>query len=108
MACNLSALTGEQRARRETLAQQLVQHAESVQETEKGYVLDYQIDDSVWLTAAEFVDLERRCCSFFEFVLKLNPSANSLSIQLSGGDGVKEFVATQLLGANKASTVELQ
>ncbi len=94
----MSALDADQRARREVLAQQLAQTAEGVREIENGYIFNYQMSGSTWLAAAEFVDLERRCCSFFEFTLEMAPSANTMSLRLRGGEGAKEFLTAQLVG----------
>ncbi len=94
----MTALTSEQRVRRDTLFQQLAQRIERVEELEDGYTFHARTDDSLWMTAAEFVDYERRCCPFFSFVLQMSSAADSIQLYLTGAEGTKEFIETQLMG----------
>lgn len=98
IACNLSALDAEQRERREALFQRFAQRVEETQELENGYAFRCRMDSSNWMTAAEFADLERRCCPFFEFTLQIMPASSSMWLQLTGGAGTKQFLTEQLIG----------
>jgi len=95
IACDLSAISAEQRAAHEALAQQLM--SESVQETRElpdGYALRFSADHYPALT--QFIANERLCCPFFNFVLEVTPAPGSLWLRLTGGVGVKEFLSTTL------------
>ena len=95
IACDLAALTPEQRRRHTALSQQLAQATEEVRELGDGYAFRYATNETTWLTAAEYVDLERRCCPFFSFTLK-REAEGAVWLELTGKEGVKEFLATQL------------
>jgi hypothetical protein len=41
------------------------------------------------------VELERRCCPFFSFTLKREVEGH-VWLELTGREGVKEFLATQM------------
>ena len=66
-----------------------------VRELADGYAFRYATDETIWLAAAEYVDLERRCCPFFSFALK-REAEGAVWLELTGQEGVKEFLATQL------------
>jgi hypothetical protein len=95
IACNLAAFTSEQRQRHTALSQQLAQAVQEVRELTDGYAFRYQTDETTWLRAAEYVDLERRCCPFFTFML-VHEAGGAVWLQLTGPEGVKDFLATQL------------
>lgn len=72
--------------------------AEAVQEVQElpdGYAFRYAADESTWMNVARFVELERRCCAFLFFTLELE-ERGSVWLRLTGREGVKEFIATQL------------
>ena len=95
IACNLAAFTSEQRQRHTALSQQLAQAVQEVRELTDGYAFHYATDETTWLLAAEYVDLERRCCPFFTFTL-VRESEGAVWLQITGSEGVKDFLATQL------------
>jgi hypothetical protein len=95
IACNLAAFTSEQRHRHTALSQQLAQVVQEVRELTDGYAFRYKTDETTWLLAAEYVDLERRCCPFFTFTL-IREAGGEVWLQLTGPQGVKDFLVTQL------------
>ena len=100
IACDMTALNSEQRDRHGVLSSQLAQRVEAVEELADGYAFRYRADGgadaSLWITVAEYVDLERRCCPFFKFTLEKSPASDSVRLCLTGGEGVKEFLKTQI------------
>lgn len=66
----MTALSPEQRQRHAALSRQLAQATAEVKELPDGYAFRYETDERTWTTAAEYVDLERRCCPFFAFALE--------------------------------------
>lgn len=97
IACDLNALTPRQRQRYEEVSSQLRQVTEGVKELSDGYAFRYyNTEDDVWLKAAEFVNLERRCCPFFAFALKREPESGAVWLELTGPEGVKAFLAEQI------------
>ena len=48
--------------------------------------------DAIVEMVAEWTRLERRCCPFFEFTLRVELEDGPVSLRLTGGPGVKEFI----------------
>ena len=47
------------------------------------------------MSVAEFISLERICCSFFRFELEAGKPEDPLWFRITGGEGVKEFMKSQ-------------
>jgi hypothetical protein len=99
IACELGALTPEERDRRAALAQALVTGAESVRELSDGYALQLRGTAALARESLEWLLLERRCCPFLRLELELEPDDGALWLRLRGGEGVKEFLSAAGLGA---------
>ena len=96
LACNLSALNAEQRARRQTLAQQMRAATQEIREMPDGYAFRYPADPALCLTVAEFMTLERLCCPFFNLRLELEREDGPLWLRITGREGVKQFLQAEL------------
>ena len=94
IACNINALDATQQERSATLAKQMNNATLQVQELPDGYKFLYP--SNLFLVVAEFVSLERQCCPFFTFQLTVAPDNNTLWFQITGRDGVKEFMQEEL------------
>jgi len=105
IVCDLLALTTEQRQRHAALSQQLADVVQEIRELADGYTFRYTPHDATWMTVAEYVDLERRCCPFFVFTLTLDED-KSIWLRLTGQQGVKAFLATQVNIATHAALTE--
>ena len=94
LACNLKALTTDQRRRHGQLSRQWVSAILSRRALSDGYT--FLIDSSaVSMTElAEWIGYERACCPFFRFRLDLEESGR-LYLSLSGGPGVKRFIEAE-------------
>lgn len=69
-ACNVFAMSAEQRARYPALRQRLNENLIETRELPNGYAFRHPID--LLMTAAEWVDLERLCCPFFKFAIQVD------------------------------------
>lgn len=96
IACNLTALNTEQRARRQALAQQMHAAAQEICELPDGYAFRFSADPALCLTVAEFMTLERLCCPFFAFALEMESEDGPMWLRLTGRDGVKPFLQAEL------------
>ena len=94
LACNMNALTKEQRARHVTVTKRLLEHA-TRKELAGGYV--FTIDRARISVAelAEWVADESRCCPAVDFHVEL-PAFGPLTLRLDGGADVKELIAAEL------------
>jgi hypothetical protein len=96
IACQMDALTREERTRRAELFGKLSAAVNQIRELPDGFALTLSQVPNIWMTAAEFVTLERRCCSFLTFALSIEAEDGAMSMSLTGRPGVKEFLATEL------------
>lgn len=104
LACDLSALTEAERVRHRALAGKLIAALVRHVELSNGYafVLDFsrlpadaQGRPFCVVEAAEWVDLEARCCPFLDFGIDLRPREGRATLRLTGGAGVKAFIASE-------------
>ena len=105
MACNLSALSADERARREALAAQLRAHTQAVTETESGYAARLLDNPCALRAAFELVLLERRCCPFLQIDLTMEANNGPVWLTVSGGPGVKAFLSNSSLIAGEVERV---
>ena len=93
LVCNLSAMNATQRARHEEVVRRFF--TQSVQETKElpdGFA--FRSEGANFLLAAEFISLERLCCTFFNFTLSIDAASPSFWLSIRGADGVKAFLQT--------------
>jgi hypothetical protein len=96
IACDFTALSAEQRAHRHALAQRMHAATQEICELPDGYAFRFPADPALCLTVAEFMILERLCCPFFTFALKLEHEGGPMWLRLTGRDGVKQFLQAEL------------
>ena len=75
LACDMSALTAEQRERQGVLGRRLRDGALEIRDLDNGYAFGHPPDWNALAMMAEFVSNERLCCPFFGFEISV------------GGDG---------------------
>ena len=93
IVCRLDALDAAERERQSALRARLDSALERVEELPDGYLLRYRADASLFIAAAEWITLERRCCPFLRFGLEWHGQQPAPSLRLTGDAGVKEFLA---------------
>jgi hypothetical protein len=96
--CVLGSLDAKQLERHQALRQQLKEQTKEVRELPDGYALRLPAENSMILSVAEFITLERQCCPFFSFAIEVEGDKGALWLKLTGRDGVKEFLKSQLEG----------
>jgi hypothetical protein len=91
LACDLTAITAEQRTSHQVRAQRVLHEAaEELHELPDGYALRFTADD--YAALVEFIANERLCCPFFTFGLEVTPERGPIWLRLTGQSGVKEFL----------------
>jgi hypothetical protein len=93
LACNLKAFTPEERADWRKRIDQVMGSVTSVADLTDGYTFRIDAKKTSYVEVAKWVELERRCCPFFDFDLKLRGEDGTVSLNLTGRDGVKQFIA---------------
>jgi hypothetical protein len=91
IACDLGALSEEERTQRSAAASRVSARFREVRETPDGYAARFDPDPQLVQDAFDWVLLERRCCPFLRLELRFEPSAGPVWLNFSGGLGVKEF-----------------
>jgi hypothetical protein len=96
IACNLNGLSEAERHESRDLLERMGKAIVHVDELSAGYAL--RIDETRLSLSAltRWVDLERRCCPFFHFDIEVMPNGAGTRLQLTGADGVKEFIQSEL------------
>ena len=90
-ACNLKAMNTEERKRYDRLSKVLFEAVEERRELPDGYA--FRLANSISLSnAAEWADLESKCCPFFDFQLERRREQGPLWLRLTGRPGVKQFI----------------
>jgi len=96
IACNLGVLTAEERKHHETLGRKIFSSVIARKRTASGYA--FKLDRSR-ISASEvgqWIELEERCCPFFDFGLDLQREGGALTLSLGGRPGVREFIDSEL------------
>lgn len=88
----MEALDRVERTRRAGLSAELASRLAGIQELPDGFAFSFPREQPLFLTLAEWVTLERRCCPFLDFELVLESRAAPVSLRLTGRPGVKEFL----------------
>jgi len=94
LACNMNALTKEQRARHEAMTKRFLQHA-TRKDLADGYLFTIDRTHVSVADLAEWVADESRCCPAVNFHVEL-PAFGPLKLRMDGGADVKEFIAAEL------------
>ena len=95
-ACSRRALTAEQRKRHfEELTPALLKLNQGVRELPDGYEFQLPSDPATFQLVSEWAIQERLCCPFFDIDLRLDHQGGPLWLQLTGREGVKEFIKAE-------------
>ncbi len=91
-ACNLKALTSEERRQHATLNKQLAAAVADMRELTDGYAFRILPDRLSPTATAEWIVLEQKCCPFFGFELRLLAERGPVWLHVTGRPGVKDFI----------------
>jgi hypothetical protein len=95
-ACYLLALSAAERVRHKELLHRLRPSAHEISELPDGYVFRLNGDGISFIEAAEWVELERRCCPFLAFQLQIAGGENGFVLGVTGPAGAKPFIDSEL------------
>jgi hypothetical protein len=91
-ACNLKAFQPAERVRWRELIEQVMSAVVSARELNNGYALRMDTGRTSLVQVAQWIDLERKCCPFFDFQVAVHGEDGSLWLSLTGREGVKQFI----------------
>jgi hypothetical protein len=95
IACDLNALTSEERDRRQIVLSAVTRTIIARGELANGFQLRFDAARLDLAALGEWIALERRCCPFLHFRLDIEPAGKTV-LALTGGPGVKEFLRAEM------------
>jgi hypothetical protein len=98
-ACDMNALTPAERERHGRNTELLLQSLQRVDEEVNGYSLRFANETQTIVRIAEFISLEKLCCPFFDFTLQVKSEDQSVILELTGTEGIKDFIRAEFGGA---------
>jgi len=94
LSCKLTS--PELQKRRETVIAGLKSRVLEKKQLTNGYAFRFPGNDTMIDELSEFIKTERACCDFFTFNLSVRGDKSETWLELTGSDGVKEFITTEL------------
>jgi|SRR4030095_556176 hypothetical protein len=94
LTCKLA--TPELRARKKTVIANLKKQILLTRELKNGFAYRFPGSDSIVDELATFVKTERACCDFFKFNISISGNQAEAWLQITGPQGAKDFIKTEL------------
>ncbi len=94
MTCKLTS--PELQKRKATVLVALRKQVIDKKELSNGYAFKFEGSDAMIDKLNEFIKTERQCCDFFTFNLTISGDKSTVWLELTGADGVKDFIKTEL------------
>jgi len=94
--CDRTALSAEQRVQIRTFGHTLHDAVQRSRELPNGYEFEFASDAPTYQALVQYIPLERACCPFFEFNVRVAPNGGKLYWSLTGPTGVKDFIREEL------------
>lgn len=94
MTCKLTS--PELQKRKTTVLTELRKQVIEKNELTNGYAFRFEGSDAMIDKLNEFIKTERHCCDFFMFNLKIAGDQSSVWLELTGAEGAKDFIKTEL------------
>jgi hypothetical protein len=95
-ACDMSALSPRQRTHHLSNIRSIFAAVRAIRELPDGYEFEFTYSSDSLDALADFVAHEKLCCPFFSFGVQVEPAADTLSLRLTGPDGVKPCIRAEL------------
>jgi hypothetical protein len=94
IACTLSPAAVK--ARREDLLGSLIRRADERIDVPDGYRVRFAAADDTLPAIAKVIDVERQCCRFLTFNIRVEPDGGSIWLDVTGPPGTREFLTGML------------
>ena len=92
IACNMKALTSQQRNQLEQVGEHVISAITASRELSDGYTFSVDPAKASLMDVAQWLELWRRCCPFYEFQIDVHAADGSLWLSVKGRRGVKEYI----------------
>jgi hypothetical protein len=97
--CNLNAFTKAERTSHQDMSRRMLASLRGIREVPDGYAFDLDSHQFSSKDLASWVELERRCCPFFDFRIERRREDGPVTLQLTGRPGVKDFIRAEFASA---------
>ena len=94
IACDLTVFPADTRQQLAANIPELFQAVQKLRELPDGYALQFPNEPGMFMALATFVEHERQCCPFYNFLIEVEANGGPFWLHLTGGEGVKEFIET--------------
>lgn len=94
-ACDMTALSSQQRTRHYELAALVQLSLIAVHELPDGYDFEFAWSPDTYEALAELAPLEHACCPFFDIGIRIESGSNNLYWRLTGQEGIKPFIRAE-------------
>ena len=95
-ACDMSAIDAADRPKHLATIEALFSRVQEMTELPTGYAFRLPDELRTRELSTAFITLERLCCPFFDFDLRIEPESNSIYLSLMGREGVKPFIIAEV------------
>jgi hypothetical protein len=92
LTCNINGIPPHERARYGHLVEALRHAIQERRELPDGYAFQMDTKQIGTCQLAEWIELERKCCPFFGFEIRWTQKKEAVWLNLSGPEGVKDFI----------------
>lgn len=92
IACNLKALTPEQRKQLGQIGHHVISAISTSRELDDGYAFRIEPAKASVVDVAQWLDLWRRCCPFYEFQIDFHAVDGTVWLSVKGRPGVKKYI----------------
>ncbi len=97
LACDVTALTHNDRERLMAISNELFGAAKEIREIDVGYELTFpDIGSDMAEALSYFVTHDSLCCPFIRHSIVIEPYSRVTILRLDGGPGVKEYIGAEL------------
>ncbi len=91
IACTPGTVPAEKKARWLELGRSVYGAVEEIRELPDGYACRLPSDANTLVRAAEYVSLDRHCCKFVTWLLRVEPDEGAFWLSITGPEGTKEL-----------------
>jgi hypothetical protein len=91
IACTPNAITAEDKVRWFEVGKKIYASVEELRELPDGYACRLPVGAETLVRAAEYISLDRRCCTFVTWHLRVEPDAGPVWLCITGPTGTKEL-----------------
>lgn len=96
VACTPGNVPADERERWLALGIRVYSAVEELQELPGGYAFRLPNDAATFVATAEYVTLDRLCCAFLCWDLRVEPDGGAVWLRLTGPEGTKELLRSTL------------